>query len=198
MWKHFFLLPWNINLFEICYPRGGNIFQCGFVPIFFLLHIGNIFFILNLFEILLPIWKHFFYPEFVPIFFSEFFLIFFFSALFQVEIFEGRSAFWFLGVGGTLVAILRGLIPEESQIRDPQKTMETIVQHTHYLPKNWRNNVHSYNVYLQFSSLFELKASLVISELLSVFLTPWILLVTLPRSAGRFSEISGDWNVICR
>jgi autophagy-related protein 9 len=108
-----------------------------------------------------------------------------------VDIIEGRSAIWFLGVGGTLVAILRNLIPEESQIRDPQKTMETIVQHTHYLPKHWKNNVHTYNVYLQFSRLFELKAVLVVMEMLSVLLTPWMLLVSLPRSAGKVRVISG-------
>ena len=84
------------------------------------------------------------------------------------------------------MAVCRGLIPDENQVIDPPKAMEDVVQQTHYLPKSWRNKVHTMNIYSQFTSLFDFKANLLFIELLSVLFTPFILLFSLPRSAGKF------------
>jgi len=43
------------------------------------------------------------------------------QALFKIEIMENKSAFLVLSMGGTIIALLRGLIPNENAVMEPQK-----------------------------------------------------------------------------
>lgn len=47
---------------------------------------------------------------------------------------------------GTVVTIARGMIPEESAVYDPEWTITNVIQHTHYMPKNWEGKLHSDDV----------------------------------------------------
>ncbi len=87
------------------------------------------------------------------------------EALFHVELLEGRSALWFVGVGGSIVALCRSFIPDNSnanasaasggyvnngvggiELMEAERLMEELVQYTHYLPKSWRGNGHRIEV----------------------------------------------------
>jgi len=38
---------------------------------------------------------------------------------FRVDLYQGKSALWFIGVGGTIVAVCRALIPDENGVFEP-------------------------------------------------------------------------------
>ncbi len=105
------------------------------------------------------------------------------QALFNLEIFD-RSAVWYLGIGGPIMAGLRGMIPDENAVMDPQKAMEEVVSHTHYLPKSWRGKIHTYKVLNEFNELFQFKFINFALEFSSVILVPLLLIFSLPSSAG--------------
>jgi len=131
------------------------------------------------------------------------------EALFNVELLHGRSALWFVGVGGSIVALCRAVIPDSSapatggyvtngvavELVEPEKIMEDLVQYTHYLPKSWKGNAHTIEVLNEFTQLFEFKIVIFFVELLSVLFAPFILLVSLSNSAESVIAFFRDFTV---
>jgi len=117
------------------------------------------------------------------------------NALFQLEVFDGKSAIWLVGVGGTIIAACRGFIPEENIVRDPERIMEQLVQHTHYIPKAWRGRTNSMKVLNEFTQLFEYKFVIFLSEMLSVLFAPFILLFSLTESADDIIRFFREFTV---
>lgn len=114
---------------------------------------------------------------------------------FQVQLYDDRSVLWFIGVGGTIVAACRGVIPNEHSVFEPVKTMEELVQHTHYMPKSWRNKLHSLEVLGEFNQLFEFKIVIFFTEMMGVLLTPFILLISLPNCADKIIQFFREFTV---
>eukprot|EP01114_Cavostelium_apophysatum_P016676 TRINITY_DN4793_c0_g1_i1.p1 TRINITY_DN4793_c0_g1~~TRINITY_DN4793_c0_g1_i1.p1 ORF type:complete len:627 (-),score=150.46 TRINITY_DN4793_c0_g1_i1:465-2345(-) len=110
------------------------------------------------------------------------------DALFNLEIFSDRSAIWFVGVGGTIIAGCRALIPDENTVMDPTKVMEDLAQFTHYMPSSWKGKAHTTRVLGEFNQLFEYKIVSFVIELFSVLFAPFILLFSLPNSAEKVIE----------
>lgn len=110
------------------------------------------------------------------------------DSLFNLELIEGRSAIWFVGIGGTIIAACRSLIPDENHVMEPDKAMEDLVQHTHYMPSSWKGKTHTNRVLTEFNQLFEYKIVIFVVELLSVLFAPFILLFSLPNSAEKVIE----------
>jgi autophagy-related protein 9 len=106
------------------------------------------------------------------------------QAVFQTEILPNKTALWFTAVGGSIVAVCRGLIPDENAVIEPVKAMEEVVQHTHYFPKSWRGRVHGHKVLNDFTALFQFRLVNFLLDLLSVLLAPFILMFSLPKCAG--------------
>ena len=105
-----------------------------------------------------------------------------------------RNVLFYVGVFGAVTAIARGMIPEEHLVFEPDATLREVIDHTHYMPPHWRGNFHSAEVHAEFGALYPLKVSIFFSELVSVILTPFILWLSLPRSAPAiidfFKEVS--------
>eukprot|EP01119_Soliformovum_irregulare_P009648 TRINITY_DN2317_c1_g1_i2.p1 TRINITY_DN2317_c1_g1~~TRINITY_DN2317_c1_g1_i2.p1 ORF type:complete len:440 (+),score=142.41 TRINITY_DN2317_c1_g1_i2:580-1899(+) len=117
------------------------------------------------------------------------------DVLFKMEIWQ-KTPIWFIGVGGTILAACRSLIPDEnSQIIEPEKAMENLVQFSHYFPSAWRGKVHTLKVLGEFTQLFEYKATIFAMEMMSVLFGPFILLYSLPKCADAIIAFFRDFTV---
>jgi len=115
--------------------------------------------------------------------------------LFNLEIVEGRSAVWFVGVGGTIVAACRSLIPDENVVLEPDAAMEELVQFTHYMPKSWVGKSHTSKVLTDFTRLFDYKITIFVQELASVLFSPLVLMFSLPQSADRIIDFFCNFTI---
>ena len=64
------------------------------------------------------------------------------------EITPGRTVLFYITVFGTIVAVARGMIPEDNAIFDPKLLMEDVIDYTHYMPVEWKDQLHSQKVSL--------------------------------------------------
>lgn len=59
------------------------------------------------------------------------------------EITPHRTVLFYLGVFGGILAVSRGMIPEENLVFDPEASLREVVRWTHYLPEGWEGKLHS-------------------------------------------------------
>jgi autophagy-related protein 9 len=64
------------------------------------------------------------------------------------EITPHRTVLFYLGIFGSILAIARGMVPEENLVFDPEASLRELVYWTHYLPGEWRGRLHSQAVSL--------------------------------------------------
>nr|CAH7753443.1 unnamed protein product [Callosobruchus chinensis] len=84
---------------------------------------------------------------------------------------------------GALLAICRGIIPDETMVWCPENLLQNVVMHTHYLPPNWKGQAHTSKIREEFQQLFQYRITALIEEMLSPLLTPYLLVRWLyPRS----------------
>jgi autophagy-related protein 9 len=77
------------------------------------------------------------------------------------EITSHRTVIFYLGVFGTILTVARGMIPEDNRVFDPELLMTEVIMYTHYMPEEWKSQLHSKKVRL-FLSKFYLKYSCLI------------------------------------
>jgi len=130
------------------------------------------------------------------------------------EITPHRTLFFYLGVCGAVLTVARGAIPEDNRVVDPELLMTDVITYTHYMPDNWKGQLHSKRVsrnssfacaaplisaYLQvhqeFGELFALKILVFVQELLSVILTPFVLWFSLPACAPAIVDFFREFSV---
>lgn len=68
------------------------------------------------------------------------------DAFLHFEITPGRTVLFYIGVFGTILAVARGMSPDDNRVVDPEELMRNIVEHTHYLPNEWKDKLHSAEV----------------------------------------------------
>ncbi|TDH65271.1 hypothetical protein CCR75_000260 [Bremia lactucae] len=105
------------------------------------------------------------------------------SVLLQTTLF-GHELLWYLTISTGLFALSRSFTSSASPFLvngDCEEAMRQVAAETHYFPKEWRSQCHSFEVYDAFTVLFPYKAVLLMEECLSVLLAPYILCVSLPR-----------------
>ncbi|BGP66174.1 hypothetical protein NBRC10512_001448 [Rhodotorula toruloides] len=117
------------------------------------------------------------------------------DAFLHFEITPGRTVLFYIGVFGTILAVARGMLPDENRVVDPEELMRNIVEHTHYLPKEWKDKLHSAEVHVAFGKLFQMKVSLFLQELFSVLITPLVLWYSLPKCAGPVVDFFREFTV---
>src|SRR5690606_3240077 len=71
----------------------------------------------------------------------------------------------------------------KESVFDPNKKMEEVVKHTHYLPDKWRGRAHHPDVRASFESMFQYHLVYFIQEMTSILITPLILCFSLPKCA---------------
>lgn len=111
------------------------------------------------------------------------------------EISPDRTVLFYLGLFGTIVAISRSMVPEETQIFDPEAGLTEVIEYTHYSPAEWSGRFHSHQTKVEFCKLYDYKVSIFIQEILSTIVTPLILLITLPDCSERIIDFVKDFTV---
>jgi len=62
------------------------------------------------------------------------------------EVTPHRTMLFYLGVFGSILAVARGMIPEENRVFDPELLIMEVIQDTHYMPDEWKDQLHSKKV----------------------------------------------------
>ena len=68
--------------------------------------------------------------------------------LVHFEVTEHRTVLFYLTLFGSILAVARGMIPEENRVFDPEMLMTEVIQYTHYMPDEWKGQLHSKKVRL--------------------------------------------------
>lgn len=111
------------------------------------------------------------------------------------EITPERTVLFYLGVFGTVWAIARGVVPEESLVFDPEFSLNNVIEYTHYLPAHWRGRLHSDEVRKEVSQLYQMKVIIFLEELLSLVFTPFILWFSLPKCSDQLVDFFREFTI---
>lgn len=107
----------------------------------------------------------------------------------------GRNLLWYAAVFGTITAISRAAVADELLVLDPQGTMSRVVEHTHYMPKRWRGKENTKSVQTEFETLFQYTGVMLLEEMASIFLTPYLLLFVVPKQVDGILQFIVDFTV---
>ncbi|KAJ8076292.1 autophagy protein atg9 [Marasmius tenuissimus] len=113
----------------------------------------------------------------------------------HLEITPHRTVLFYLGVFTGVLTVARGMIPEENRVFDPEMLMTGVISYTHYMPDDWKDELHSKRVHQEFGELFAMKILIFVEELLSVVLTPFILWLSLPQCAPAIIDFFREFTV---
>ncbi|RQM16368.1 hypothetical protein DD237_003788 [Peronospora effusa] len=129
------------------------------------------------------------------------------SVLLQTTLF-GHELLWYLTVSTGVFALSRSFTSSTSPFLvngDCEEAMMEVFAETHYFPKEWRGQCHSFEVRDAFTVLFPYKAVLFAEECVSVLLAPYILCVSMPRLAREIllflrshSLVHSSTGAVCR
>ncbi|KDQ17911.1 hypothetical protein BOTBODRAFT_29217 [Botryobasidium botryosum FD-172 SS1] len=111
------------------------------------------------------------------------------------EITPHRTVLFYLGVFGSVLAVARGMIPEDNKVFDPEMTLREVIKYTHYMPTEWKGNLHSQEVNKEFGQLFTMKIMIFAEELLSVILTPIVLWFSLSDCSPAIIDFFREFTV---
>ncbi|KAM1570665.1 hypothetical protein FF1_035706 [Malus domestica] len=107
----------------------------------------------------------------------------------------GRNLFWYAAVFGTITAISRAAISDELLVLDPEGAMSMVVQYTHYMPKTWRGKENTERVRVEFETLFQYTGMMLLEEMASIFLTPYLLIFVVPKRVDDILQFIADFTV---
>ncbi|UZJ52110.1 hypothetical protein CBS101457_001430 [Exobasidium rhododendri] len=111
------------------------------------------------------------------------------------DISHQRNVLFYIGVFGAITAVSRGLMPDEQQVFEPDVLLRGVIEHTHYLPEQWKGRFHSAEVHAEFGSMYKMKIYIFLSEIMSVIITPFILWKSLPTSAPSIIDFFREFTV---
>ncbi|PGH26567.1 hypothetical protein AJ80_01696 [Polytolypa hystricis UAMH7299] len=111
------------------------------------------------------------------------------------EITPGRTVLFYLGVFGTVWAVARGVVPEETLVFDPEYALREVIGFTHYQPTHWQGRLHSDDVRKEFAALYQMKLIIFMEEILSMIFTPFILWFCLPNCSDRLIDFFREFTV---
>jgi autophagy-related protein 9 len=111
------------------------------------------------------------------------------------EITPHRPVLFYITLFGTILAVSRGMVPEDNQVFDPEQLLKGVVHYTHFLPEEWKGKLHSQQAHDDFGQLFAMKVSVFVHETLSVVLTPFVLWLSLPACAPAIIDFFREFTV---
>ena len=117
------------------------------------------------------------------------------ESLLAFEITPERTVLFYLGIFGTVWAVARGMVPEESLVFDPEFALNNVIEYTHYLPTHWHDRLHSNEVRAEFTQLYQMKVVIFLEEILSIILTPFILWISLPKCSDHIVDFFREFTI---
>jgi len=103
---------------------------------------------------------------------------------------------WYAGVFGLIYSGGKSMIPTAEATPKSARNLYAeiddalvkVAEHTHFYPDTWRGRGWEPATHRAFSNMFKFKAKVFVTELLSLFLAPYILCVSLARCAEPICE----------
>jgi autophagy-related protein 9 len=111
------------------------------------------------------------------------------------EITPHRTVLFYLTLFGSILAVARGMVPDEHRVFDPHELMSDVIHDTHYMPDSWQDALHSKRVHSEFGELFVMKILIYAQEVLSVVMTPFVLWFSLPGCAPEIVDFFREFTV---
>ncbi|KAG7660504.1 ATG9 [[Candida] subhashii] len=117
------------------------------------------------------------------------------------EITEGRSTLFYISIFGTIWAITSSSTPNvnnesgHSFVYDPEASLRYVSQFTHYLPSRWNKKLHTIEVKNEFCDLYSLKIIIILNEIFSLVLTPFILWFKVSASSGAIIDFFREYSI---
>ncbi|RCK57809.1 Autophagy-related protein 9 [Candida viswanathii] len=124
------------------------------------------------------------------------------------EITEGRSALFYILIFGTIWAITSSSVSESPHdfsnqpsatsptfVYDPETSLRYVAQYTHYLPASWNKKLHTIQVKNEFCELYSLKIIIILHEILSLVLTPYILWAKVSQNSGAIIDFFREYSI---
>jgi autophagy-related protein 9 len=119
---------------------------------------------------------------------SELFLTF--------EISPGKTAIFWIGVLTTIYRVARGSSPQEDQVTDPSYYLNHVIYHTRYEPDSWHDRLHTDEVRAEFAKLYQPKILIFAEEILSMVITPFLLMFRLPQCSERIVDFFREFSIV--
>lgn len=111
------------------------------------------------------------------------------------EITHDRTVLFYVGIFATVWATARSMITEDNSVFDPEYALRNVIEYTHYEPDHWKGRLHSHDVKMEFSELYQNKIKIFLEEILSIFFTPLILFTSLPRSSDQIIDFFREFTI---
>ncbi|ODV97630.1 hypothetical protein PACTADRAFT_24517, partial [Pachysolen tannophilus NRRL Y-2460] len=111
------------------------------------------------------------------------------------EIFYHKTVLFYISSLGAVYTICKNSIQDETLVFDPEASLRYVAQFTHYLPGEWEGKLHSEEVKNEFLKFYNLKLIIILKELMSLILLPFILCISLPKSSNRIIDFFREFSV---
>jgi autophagy-related protein 9 len=108
------------------------------------------------------------------------------------EVTPGKTAIFWIGVMTAIYRSARGSSLQEDQISDPAFYLGHVIYHTRYEPESWTDRLHTDEVRAEFAKLYQPKILIFAEEILSMVITPFLLIFRLPTVASASSTSSAS------
>lgn len=99
-----------------------------------------------------------------------------------------RNLLWYIAIFGIITAVARPFVVDKHAVFDPKSIFAKVVDKTHYFPRNWRQKVHTYDVYDEFTMMFPYKIAAFFQEIASIVLAPLWMIFVLPNQAAEITH----------
>ncbi|AAS51991.1 ADR071Wp [Eremothecium gossypii ATCC 10895] len=99
------------------------------------------------------------------------------------ELTADRTVLFYMTVLGTIWAVCHSAVNDNCSVFDPEDSLKELITYIHYAPKEWDGRYHTDEVKQEFCKLYNLRVILLLRELASLIMTPFILWFSLPNSA---------------
>src|SRR5690242_11737019 len=112
------------------------------------------------------------------------------------EITPGKTAIFWIGVFTAIYRSARGSSPQEDQISDPAFYLGHVNYHTRYEPESWNDRLHTDEVRAEFAKLYQPKVLIFAEEILSMVITPFLLIFRLPQCSERIVDFFREFSIV--
>lgn len=124
------------------------------------------------------------------------------------ELSQNRTTLFYISIFGTLWAITSNSMDSSTVnhstenhrqgatfFYDPEASLRYVSQFTHYLPSSWNGRLHSVEVKNEFCELYSLKIIIILNEILSLILTPFVLWFKVSNNSSAIIDFFRDYSI---
>lgn len=125
------------------------------------------------------------------------------------ELSPNRSTVFYISIFGTLWAVTSNSLHSStvtntaenlntqgsSFFYDPEASLRYVSQFTHYLPSSWNRKLHTVEVKNEFCELYSLKILIILNEILSLILTPFVLWFKVANNSSAIIDFFREYSI---